>query len=136
MAYKKTVVSGKVDKSSNKEFKVNKHLQDEKEIHILFDTEVDHIIEKLSTEDLPPTTKDKRSITWHNNFVIKRSDGTIADGVTYSVLLEAADGDNIVTYDDTGLHIYTGSVGTKNHKNKKWKEIRLSKGDPAIGIAT
>ena len=136
MAYLKTVVPGKVDKSSKKEFKANKHLAHEKDIYILFDTEVEHIIEKLSTEGLPATTRDNRPITWHNNFIVKRADGTPVDNVAYSVLLDAADGDTIVTYDDTGLNVYTGSVNAKKHHNKNWKEIRLSRGDPAIGIAT
>jgi len=85
---------------------------------------------------LPEVTHDNRPITWHNNFVIRKTDGTPVDGVAYSVLIDAADGDTIVIYDETGLHTHTGSVGTRNHKNKNWKEIRLSKGDPAIGIST
>ena len=136
MAYIKTIVPGKVDKTSKKVFKANKHLPHEKDIHILFDTEVEHVIEKLSTEGLPATTDENRPITWHNNFVVKRADGSPVDGFTYSVLLEASDGDTIVTYDDTGLHVYTGVVYDKKHENKNWKEIRLSRGDPAIGIAT
>jgi hypothetical protein len=136
MAYKKTVVPGKIDKGSKKEFKANKHLAHEKDIHILFDTEVDHIIEKLSTAGLPATTKDKRPITWHNNFVVRHADGSAVDGVAYSVLLEAAEGDTIVIYDEKGLHTHTGAVNNRIHQDKNWKEIRLSKGDPAIGIAT
>lgn len=136
MAYKKIVVQGKIDKSSKKEFKANKHLPHEKDIHILFDNEIDHIIEKLSTEGLPASTPDKKRITWHNNFVVRRADGSSVDGVAYSVLIDAADGDTIVYYDETGLHIYTEPIKNRNHQNKNWKEIRLTKGDPAIGIAT
>ena len=136
MAYQKTIIPGKIEKHSKKEFKAGKHHGQEKEIYILFDVDVEHTIEKLSIEGLPATTADKRPITWHNNFVVKKADGTSADGVAYSVLLDAADGETIVYYDETGLHTYTGSVNNRSHQNKNWKEIRLSKGDPAIGISS
>jgi hypothetical protein len=134
MAYQKTIVHGKIDKTGKKEFKTNKHLPHEKDLTILFDDDVDFVVEKLSTEGLPAVTADNRTIAWHNNFLIMHADGSPMNGVAYSVLLEAVNGDTIVVYDETGLHTYAGNINPKTHNNKKMKEIRLAKGDPAIGI--
>ena len=136
MAYKKVVIPGNVDKDSNRAFKTKKYLPNEKDIYIIFDSDVDYVIEKLSIEGLPTETNDKRTITWHNNFVIQTKAGTAVTGITYKVLIDAPDGATIVYYDESGLHIYQNGINQSSYQNKSWKEIKLSKGDPAIGIAT
>jgi len=133
MAYEKRVVSGGSEKLSRKEFKIKKEKGQESEAFILFDTDVDYTVEKLSIDELPASI-DGISITWFVNFAIKDAEGNYVNGVTYSLLFPPGPAKaKLVIFDGTKAAFFTGEIKDRNHKNNQFKEIKLNIGDPGGG---
>jgi len=133
MAYQKKVVSGGSEKLNRKEFKIKKEKGKEEDVFILFDSDVDYVVEKLSIDDLPATINGD-TITWINNFSIKDSHGNYVNGVTYSFLLPPGPvGARLVIFDGTNTAYFTGEIKDRTHNKKQFKEVRLNIGDPGGG---
>jgi hypothetical protein len=135
MAYTKRVIQGNSEKLNKKEFRAKKHpdKKDEQDIFIIFQTEVEHVIEKLSTDELPAII-DGKPVTWINNFWVKDTAGNYVNGVKYSVLLPPLPaGAQLVYHDGNKLSYFTGQIKDRVYNKKNLKEIEFSIGDPAIG---
>lgn len=123
---KKVVVHGKVEKQSNKKFKIkgDKRTEVDTEIEILEDGEYE--VEKLSVDELPDTMPDGASIRWLNNFAIKKGKDYINQ--PYKVTIAGLGKGRVVILDNNSEgkpYYYTGSVVNDT--------IELSDGDPGIG---
>jgi hypothetical protein len=133
MAYQKKVVSGGSEKLSRKEHRVRREKGREEDVFILFDTDVEYVVEKLSIDDLPATINGD-TITWINNFSIKDSEGNYVNGVTYSLLMPPGPAKaRLVIFDGATAAYYTGEIKDRTHNNKQFKEVRLNIGDPGGG---
>jgi|GEM_PF-1366310 len=136
MAYQKKVVGNGSEKLSRKEFKIKKEKGKEEDVFVLFDSDVDYIVEKLSTDDLPAAINGD-TITWVNNFAIKDAKGNYVNGVTYSLLMPPGPaGAKLAIFDGAKAFYYGGEIKDRTHKNKTYKEIRLDIGDPGGGWGT
>ena len=121
---KKIVIPGKVDRLSNKKFRIKKDKGSE------IDTQVEiaeggyYEVEKLSVDELPTHMKDGTAIRWFNNFAIKKDGQYIKQ--RYSVTIAGLSSVNVVICDSSGEpYYYEGSV--------KGDTIELTDGDPAVG---
>jgi len=133
MAYEKKVVSGGSEKLNRKEFKVKKEKSKEEDCLLIFDSDVEYVVEKLSIDDLPPTI-DEQPITWFVNFSIKDTNGNYVNGVLYSLLFPPLPAKTrLVIFDGTNAVYFTGPITDRAHGNKQWKEVRLNIGDPGGG---
>jgi hypothetical protein len=121
---KKIIIPGKVNKFSNKKFKIDKHKNSETEVTIEIDEDGDYIVEKLSIDDLPTTMKDGKAIHWFNNFGIKKAGQYINQ--RYRVTIPGIGNAQVVIYDGNGdPYYYTGKITDDT--------FELTDGDPAIG---
>ena len=122
----KVVVQGKVEKQSNKKFKVKANKKDEEvDIEIEIEDDGDFEVEKLSVDDLPRTINGN-SITWLNNFAIKKAGNYINQ--RYKVKIPGLGNGKVVIIDNNSHgnpYYYTGTVDNDT--------IELSDGDPAVG---
>ena len=121
----KVVVQGKVEKHSNKKFKVKAHKKTEVDIDIEIDNEGEYEVEKLSIDNLP-TTINGNKITWLNNFAIKEAGNYINQ--PYKVRIPGIGNKRVVLLDNNSNgnpYYYTGPIVNDT--------IELSDGDPGIG---
>lgn len=133
MAYQKVVIE-KCEKLSGRKFKAKKQKDNEEDIFVEFSSDVDYVVEKLSTDGLPSKTDDNKDIKWLNNFSVKDNKGNYVNGVTYFVLMPAIAGyDKIVYFDGAAVRYYEGAVENTTENKKKMKRIKLNIGDPATG---
>lgn len=133
MAYQKRIVEGGSEKLSGREFRVKKDKGQESEVFILFDADVDYVVEKLGLDDLPAAI-DGTSITWFVNFSIKDAAGNYVNGVSYSLLIPPGPPKGrLVIFDGAKATFFEGEIKDRSHKNKQFKEIKLSIGDPGGG---
>ena len=120
----KVVVSGKVDKISNKKFKIKKDRNSESDLTIEIVDDGDYEVEKLSVDGLPANMNDGNPITWFNNFAIKKNGQYINQ--RFFVELPAVGNSRVIIYDGNGdPYYYTGAVTNDT--------IELTDGDPAVG---
>lgn len=120
----KIVIPGKVDRLSNKKFKIKKDKASERDAEVDIAEDGDYEVEKLSVDGLPTQMKDGAPIRWFNNFAIKKNGQYIKQ--RYSVTIAGLSSVNVVICDSSGEPTYyQGSV--------KDDTIELSDGDPAIG---
>jgi hypothetical protein len=133
MAYTKKVVGGGAEKKNGKEYKIKKEKGTEEECLILFDTDVDYVVEKLSFEGLPDSIDDK-PITWFVNFQVTDGKGNPINGVPYGLLFPALPANmKLVIFDGKNAAYFKGAIRDRTHGNKQWKEITLDIGDPGGG---
>ena len=128
----KVVVQGKVERKQDKDgkeekrkFKVKADKQYEVDIDIEIEEDGDYEVEKLSVEGLPLTV-DEESVTWLNNFAIKKAGNYINQ--RYIVIVPGISSGRVVLIDNNSHgkpFFYTGPVENDT--------IILSDGDPAIG---
>ena len=121
----KVVVPGKVEKKSKKKFKIKKQKNNEIDIEVDIEADGEYDVEKLSVDGLAETI-DGKTITWLNNFAIKKGSNYINQ--RYKVKLPGIGNKKIVIIDNNSHGIpyyYTGPVEDDT--------ITLSDGDPAIG---
>jgi hypothetical protein len=122
----KTVIPGKVDRLSNRKFKIKKDKSSEIDADIDIADVGDYEVEKLSVDSLPKQMKDKTAIRWFNNFAIKKGGQPIKQ--RYSVTIAGLSAVNVVICGSDGdPYYYEGSV--------KDDTIELTDGDPGIGGA-
>ena len=124
----KVVIQGKVEKHSNKKFKIKAHKNTEADADIEIADEGDYQVDKLSIDELPATMSDGASITWLNNFAIKKNDNYINQ--PYKVTIPGLGKGRVVILDNNSNgapYYFTGAV--------KNDTIELSDGDPAIGTS-
>jgi len=120
----KVVVPGKVNKFSNKKYKIDKGKNSEVDLTIEIEEDGDYIVEKLSIDGLPTTMKDGKTIHWLNNFGIKKAGQYINQ--RYLVTVPGIGNAQVVIYDGNGdPYYYTGKVTNDT--------FELTDGDPAIG---
>jgi hypothetical protein len=120
----KVVVPGKVNKFSNKKYKIDKGKNSEVDLTIEIEEDGDYIVEKLSIDGLPTTMKDGKTIHWLNNFGIKKAGQYINQ--RYLVTVSGIGNAQVVIYDGNGdPYYYTGKVTNDT--------FELTDGDPAIG---
>ena len=60
----KTVVPGRVQKSNNKKFKIQKEKQSEYDADVEIEEEGDYLVDKLSVDSLPTHMNDGTGIRW------------------------------------------------------------------------
>ncbi|MEW6402050.1 MAG: hypothetical protein AB1649_09635 [Chloroflexota bacterium] len=133
MAYTKKVVSGGAEKKNGKEFKIKKEKGTEEECLILFDTDVNYVVNKLSFEGLPDSL-DNKPITWFVNFEVTDDKGNPINGVPYSLLFPPLPTNTVlVIFDGKTAFDFKGTIKDRTHGNKQWKEITLDIGDPGGG---
>jgi hypothetical protein len=121
---KKIVIPGKVDRLSNKKFKIKKDKDSEIDAEVEIAEGGDYEVEKLSVDELPTHMKDGTAIRWFNNFAIKKNGQYIKQ--RYSVTIAGLSSVNVVICDSSGEpHYYKGSVRDDT--------IELADGDPAVG---
>ena len=120
----KVVVSGKVDKISNKKFKIKKDKNSESDLTIEIVDDGDYEVEKLSVDGLPANMNDGNPITWFNNFAIKKNGQYINQ--RFFVELPAVGNSRVIISDGNGdPYNNTGAVTNDT--------IELTDGDPAVG---
>jgi hypothetical protein len=122
----KIVVPGKVDRLTNRKFKIKKDKASEIDADVDIAQDGDYEVEKLSVDSLPKQMKDKTTIRWFNNFTIKKNGQYINQ--RYSVTIAGLSSVNVVICDRNGdTYYYKGSI--------KDDTIELTDGDPGIGGA-
>lgn len=122
----KIVVAGKVDRLSNRKFRVEKDKPSEIEAEIDLVEDGDYEVEKLSVDGLPTHMPDGTSIRWFNNFAIKKNGEYIKQ--RYFVTIKGLSSSKVVIVDGNGnLYYYPGEV--------KDDTIELTDGDPGVGGA-
>ncbi len=121
----KVIVQGKVEKKSNKKYKIKAEKKDEVDIEIDIEEDGAYEVEKLSIDGLPAELNGK-PITWLNNFAIKKSGSYINQ--RYKVKVPGIGNKSVVILDNNSHgvpYVYTGPVVDET--------IELSDGDPGIG---
>lgn len=132
MAIPKKVIAGKVQKNSNRKFKIQKQKDTELDVDIDIEEDGDYEVEKLSVDDLPATMDDGTAIRWFNNFSIKKNGQYLNQSFKVTIAgLSAlkAEKKNIVIWDGNTNNgkpwVFRGDVTDDT--------IELTDGDPAIG---
>lgn len=123
----KFVIANKVEKHGNKKFKVKAHKNTEVDADIEIADDGDYQVDKLSVDGLPATMSDGKSITWLNNFAIKKGDNYINQ--PYRVSISGLGRGRVVILDNNcngSPYYFTGAVNNDT--------IELSDGDPGIGV--
>ena len=128
----KVVIPGKTEKLKdkdgkeiNKQFKIKKDKDSEIDIEIDIEEDGTYEVDKLSIDGLP-TEIDGQTITWFNNFAIKKSGNYINQ--RYKVKIPGLGGKRVVIIDNNSHGVpffYSGPTDND--------EIVLSDGDPAVG---
>jgi len=120
----KVVISNKVDKLSDKKFKIKKDKKYEIDLTVEIVEEGDYIVEKLSVDGLPEVMNDGKAIQWFNNFAIKKGGQYINQ--RYFVTVPGLGSSPVVIFDGNGdPYYYTGQVTNDT--------FELTDGDPAVG---
>jgi hypothetical protein len=120
----KIVVPGKVDRLSNKKFKIEKDKASEIDADIEITADGDYEVQKLSVDGLPTHMPDGIAIRWFNNFAIKKNGKYINQ--RYFVTIAGLSSARVVICDSNGKpYYYQGPV--------KDDTIELTDGDPSIG---
>ena len=125
----KIVIPGKVQKDSNKKFKIEKDKVNEVDIDIEIEEDGDYEVEKLSIDGLPTQMNDGTPIGWFNNFAIKKNGQYINQ--KYKVTIPGISGmknSRMVIFDGNGdPYYYTGAIVNDT--------FELTDGDPGVGGA-
>lgn len=123
----KTVVPGKVQKDNNKKYRIKKDKNSEVDIDIEIEEDGDYEVDKLSTDGLPATMNDGASITWFNNFAIKKNGQYINQKFKVKIAgISNMGNSKLVIFDGNGdPYYYTGSIVDDT--------FEMTDGDPATG---
>jgi hypothetical protein len=123
----KVVVPGKVQKDSNKKFKIKKDKASEVDTDIEILEDGDYEVDKLSVDGLPSTMHDGNPIRWFNNFAIKKNGQYINQ--KYKVTIPGISNmgnSRLVIFDGNGNpYYYTGDIVNDT--------FELTDGDPGVG---
>jgi hypothetical protein len=127
---KKVVVPGKVQKDSNRKFKIKKDKSSEVDVDIEIEEDGDYQVDKFSVDGLPTNMYDDKSIRWFNNFGIKKNGQYINQKykVTIAGLVNLLGNSKLVIFDGNGdPYYYTGAITNDT--------FELTDGDPSAGGA-
>ena len=123
----KVVIPGKVQKDSNRRFKIKKDKTSEVDTDIEILEEGNYEVDKLSVDGLPTNMHDGNPIRWFNNFAIKKNGQYINQ--KYKVTIPGISnlaGSRLVIFDGNGdPYYYTGAIVNDT--------FELTDGDPATG---
>jgi hypothetical protein len=134
MTTAKTPVPGKVDKKSNKKFKIKKEKRTEVDVEIDIEEDGNYAVTKLSIDGLDTQFPNGDSITWLNNFEIKENN--IPINKAYKIKVKGlsamiASGKKLVIQD-----------GNRNNSKPYLHDVPVSDdsfdfsdGDPAVGAS-
>ena len=126
----KTVIPGKAHKNNSKNYKIKKDKSSEVDIDIDIEEDGDYDVEKLSIDGLPTHMSDGTSITWFNNFAIKKNGQYINQKykVKVSGISNMGSSKKLVIFDGNGdPYYYTGAIINDT--------FEMTDGDPAVGSA-
>lgn len=125
----KIVVPGKVQKNSNKKYKIKKEKGDEVDIDIEIEDDGDYEVDKLSIDGLPANMFDGTSIRWLNNFAIKKNGQYINQKYKITIPgISNMGNSKLVIFDGNGNpYYYTGDIIDDT--------FEFTDGDPAPGMA-
>jgi len=125
----KTVINGKVQKSSSKKFKIKADKNTEVDIDIEIEDDGDYDVEKMSIDGLPATMHDGTAITWFNNFGVKKNGQYINQKYKIKIPgISNMGNSKLVIFDGNGdPYYYTGAIVDDT--------FELTDGDPATGRA-
>ncbi len=127
----KVVIPGKVQKDSNRKFKIKKDKATEIDADVEILEDGDYEVDKLSVDGLPATLEDGTGIQWFNNFAIKKNGQYINQSykVTIAGLSALRPARKLVIIDgntNNGKpYVFTGDIVNDT--------IELTDGDPGIG---
>ena len=125
----KIVISGRVQKNSNKNFKIRKYKESEVDVDIEIVDDGDYQVDKLSIDGLPTNMHDGTPIRWFNNFAIKKNGQYINQ--RYKVTIPGISNlgaSRLVIFDGNGdPYYYTGAIVNDT--------FELTDGDPAVGTS-
>ena len=125
----KVVVPGKVQKDSNKKFKIKKDKTSEVDVDVEILEDGDYVVDKLSVDGLPTNMYDGTPIRWFNNFAIKKNGQYINQ--KYKVTIPGISNmgqSRLVIFDGNGNpYYYTGAIVNDT--------FEMTDGDPASGSA-
>jgi hypothetical protein len=129
MAQNKVVIAGKVDKTSNRKFKIRKDKINEVDVDIEIVEDGEYAVDKLSVDGLPATMHDGTAIRWFNNFAVKKNGQYINQPFKVTVTgISNMGNSRLVIFDGNGNpYYYTGEIVNDT--------FELTDGDPAIGGA-
>ena len=129
MAQNKVIINGKVQKESNKKFKIRKDKTSELDVDIEVDEDGDYVVDKLSVDGLPSTMYDGTTIRWFNNFAVKKNGQYINQPFKVTIAGISNMGiSRLVIFDGNGNpYYYTGDIINDT--------FELTDGDPAVGSA-
>jgi len=123
----KVIVPGKVQKNNGKNFKIRKDKDSEVDVDIEIDEDGTYEVDKLSIDGLPTKMHDGITITWFNNFAVKKNGQYINQ--RYKVKIPGISNmgaSRLVIYDGNGdPYYYTGTITDDT--------FEMTDGDPAIG---
>jgi len=127
----KVVVPGKVQKDSNRKFKIKKDKTSEVDVDIEIEEDGDYQVDKFSVDGLPTHMYDGKTIRWFNNFGIKKNGQYINQKykVTIPGLVNLLGSSKLVIFDGNGdPYYYTGAIVNDT--------FELTDGDPGLGGST
>ena len=123
----KVVVPGKVQKDSNRKFKIKNDKTSEVDTDIEILEDGNYEVDKHSVDGLPTNMYDGNPIRWFNNFAIKKNGQYINQ--KYKVTIPGISnmaGSRLVIFDGNGNpYYYTGAIVNDT--------FELTDGDPATG---
>jgi len=127
----KVIVSNKVQKDSNRKFKIKKDKATETDVDVEILEDGDYEVDKLSVDGLPSTMEDGTAIGWFNNFAIKKNGQYINQSykITIAGLSALRPSKKLVIIDgntNNGKpYVFTGDITNDT--------FELTDGDPAVG---
>ena len=123
----KVVVPGKVQKDSNRKFKIKKDKTSEVDTDIEILEDGDYEVDKLSVDGLPSHMHDGNAIGWFNNFAIKKNGQYINQKYKITIPgISNMGNSKLVIFDGNGdPYYYTGAIINDT--------FELTDGDPGIG---
>lgn len=129
MAQNKVVITGRVDKTNNRKFKIRKDKTNEIDVDIDIVEDGDYSVEKLSVDGLPTKMYDGSPIRWFNNFAIKKNGQYINQPFKVTIAgISNLGNSRLVIFDGNGdPYYYTGAIIDDT--------FELTDGDPAVGAA-
>jgi len=123
----KEVVPGKVQKDSNRKFKIKKDKASEVDADVEILEDGDYEVDKLSVDGLPTHMYDGNPIRWFNNFAIKKNGQYINQKYKITIPgISNMGSSRLVIFDGNGdPYYYTGTIVNDT--------FEMTDGDPGIG---
>ena len=123
----KVIVPGKVQKDSNRKFKIRKDKASEVDVDVEIAEDGDYEVDKLSVDGLPAAMHDGAAIHWFNNFAIKKNGQYINQKYKITIAgISNMGNSKLVIFDGNGdPYYYTGAIVNDT--------FELTDGDPATG---